>query len=277
MRIAEYALPVTALVALAACNGNAGEQSGGDVAETSSSVTEDVAEEADEVADAEADPIIPAAFHGEWDMKASDSCTASDKRIIITGNSISSWGSEPQEIIKATLVGEGDLQLVGAVDPEHPDEDQSIGLYLSDGGNAIAMGAPNMTGMNLVRCQKGKRALASSVAAATSQSEKGRLPKAMLGSWDKPGPNACSKASDDLIKVAADRLIFARGYSKISQIERLADGEYLMMGQYVEGGEERFIPNSMKLTLDADGRRLTMMVEGFDDEVFDVRCNGVAR
>lgn len=211
--------------------------------------------------------LIPAAFQGSWDMKASDACSGKTRLTTIGANSIRFWGGDESKVVEAKLLEDDVIEGKFAQDPAYPDADQRFGLALSGGGDEMTFSAPGSSPTNFVRCTANGAAAKPAVAAKS-----GELPKAMLGYWDIRGEVSCSDLSTDGMQVLPRKLQYYEGHSALSNIERIGDRTYRMKSRYHDFDGPTDTISTMTLELSKDGGKLIMQVEGFDEFVYDERC-----
>ena len=260
MRIAVYALPVAALVALAACNGNAGEESGDDAAETSTSAAEDTAKE--DVVEAEPTPAtldaIPEKFRGYWDSSDDPrlSCTdLSDGGIFVAKKEISFYEAtfEPETI---TQVSSNEIASKGVFNELGDTSNESYRLKLSKDGKRLTLDGDGFDPFEYRKC-----------GAKLKKADLDVVPAEFHGKWAWQDPTNCpANPSSDLF--VTEKFVTLGGRkSKVSQLDNRGNGSIIV--HYTNSAGK---PAEMHLDLIENGQRIAFGEPGSTGTIF-AKCS----
>ena len=256
---------VMAAVLLGSCGESSASEADGTAATQGSGAAGEVS--------APADVAIPAAFRGEWDMRASDSCTPDEPRYVVGENWTSAWTGERKMVIGVSAVDPRTIELEGAPNPEAPDADQRFGLSLGATDDEMTLFAPGTSSTNFVRCASGQEGAAGQTASARGLDA---FPERFRGQWGYIGDGvpACSEDNISVLRVEPRRLQYYEGHHQLAG-KVTADGadEVAFQARYVAFEETENAPEPLRLKLSAGGTRLQLSGEGFDPWNYE-RCDG---
>lgn len=217
-----------------------------------------------------AGPAIPAAFHGRWDMRASDSCMPGEPRYVVGKNWTSAWTDERNLVASVRIIDANSVELKGEDDPAAPGADQRYGLSLGEGGNAMTLSAPGMSSMNFVRCNDGSPDAPRPNSPGTILTQ---IPERFRGHWDDAtDPEfACSNVSTSGMRVQPLRLQYYEGREDVSEVRRIDADTIELDTRYAEFEEPTSTTATVRLTISAGGEKLTYKIEGYDPFAY-IRC-----
>ena len=258
MRIAEYALPVAALAALAACNGDAVEEDGDEAAAASPAVEEDATQD---VAEAESTPAtldnIPANFRGYWDS-TDDSrllCTdVSDGMMYVAKKEIGFYEAnfEPETI---TQVSPDEITSKGVYNELGESSDENYSLKLSKDGKRLTLDGGGFNPFEYRKC-----------GAELKKANLDAIPAEFHGKWAFSQVENCKiKPFRDLI--ITDREVTIGGIKGTVETMDVLDTGSIKVGYKTTDGRDA----SMRLGLTPDGQKVGLLEPGATGVTF-VKC-----
>ena len=255
MSMMRHALPVAALAALAACNGDAAEKSAGEATETGSPAPEDVT--SDE-AEAKATPAtleaIPERFRGYWDGSndARLACTdLSDGMMYVAGKEISFYEAsfEPRTI---TQPSPNEIASKGVFNELGDTSNESYRLKLSKDGKRLTLDGDGFDPFEYRKC-----------GAQLKEADLNIIPAEFHGKWAWQDTKNCpAKPSEDLI-VTEKAVTLGGEKSKVEKLENRGGGSIVV--KYTSSAGK---PAEMYLDLIDNGQRIAFGEPGATGMLF---------
>ena len=259
MRIAVYALPVAALVALAACSGETGDEGSTEAAGTRAAADGNAGKE-----DSKAEPTpvtldaIPASFRGYWDSSddARLGCTdLSDGMMYVTGNEISFYEAtfEPETI---TQVSSNEIASKGVFNELGDTSNESYRLKLSKDGKRLTLDGDGFDPFEYRKC-----------GAKLKKADLDVGPAEFHGKWAWQDPTNCpANPSSDLF--VTEKFVTLGGRkSKVSQLDNRGNGSIIV--HYTNSAGK---PAEMHLDLIENGQRIAFGEPGSTGTIF-AKCS----
>ena len=258
MRIAKYALPLAALLPLAACGGETAEADGNGTTDAGAGAE---AGSTENVAEAEPAPTtldaIPAKFRGYWDsVETTDfACTdLSDGVVFIDAKEVSFYEAmfEPKTI---TEVSPDEISSDGVFNELGEESKETYRLKLSKGGKRLTLAGDGFDPFDYRKC-----------GAKLKEADLNVIPADFHGKWAWQDPKNCpTKPFQDLI-VEEKYVTLGGEKSKVEKLNNKGGGS-IEIEYKTSAGK----PAEMYLDLIENGRRIAFGEPGATGMLF-ARC-----